>query len=176
MYSWKVLIGSVLIILFWKLFILQDYISELLALRTKWRDNMFNQQDFSESKFQKGNVEKFLHGQLRLVNVFSKEQLVWARAPRKSVLWEWTPSIGQCARSAAHGFALAVKYFPTANVEWSALESKCGKSALEKVNTCWSFHFFMKRFFLLKSSERQNNNMENDQISKQLLPLYYVHW
>ena len=116
---------------------------------------MFNQKDFSESKFQKGNVEKFLHGQLRLVNVFSKEQLVWARAPRKSVLWEWTPSGGQCARSAAHGFALAIKYFPTPNWSGVPLKANVVKVLAKKsfkVNTCWSFHSLMTRFVLLKSS------------------------
>ena len=42
----------------------------------------------------------------------------------------------------AHGFALAIKYFPRANVEWSApLKANVVKVLLKKsykVNTCWS--------------------------------------
>ena len=101
-------------------------------------------------------MEKFLHGQLRLVNVFSKEQLVWARAPRKSVLWEWIPSGGQCVLDQRH-MDLHLRSNIFQQQMWSGVPLKANvvkvlaKKSF-KVNTCWSFHSLMTRFVLLKSS------------------------
>ena len=102
-------------------------------------------------------MEKFLHGQLRLVNVFSKEQLVWARAPRKSVLWEWIPSGGQCVQDQQLHMDLHLRSNIFQQQIWSGVPLKANvvkvlaKKSF-KVNTCWSFHSLMTRFVLLKSS------------------------
>ena len=62
-------------------------------------------------------------------------------------------------------------------MDWSALESKCVKSALEKVlkgKYLLAISLLQEKILLAKKFAHQNNNMENDKISTQLLPLCYV--
>ena len=62
-------------------------------------------------------------------------------------------------------------------MDWSALESKCVKSALEKVlksKYLLAISPLQEKILLAKKFARQNNNMENDKISTQLLHMCYV--
>ena len=101
-------------------------------------------------------MEKFLHGQLRLVNVFSKEQLVWARAPRKKAVSESELQVVDNVQDQRH-VDLHLRSNIFQQQMWSGVPLKANvvkvlaKKSF-KVNTCWSFHSLMTRFVLLKSS------------------------